>query len=493
MDLAPFVRLIKERCGLFINDPKHSSLTQAIRERMSSTGLNCHAKYFNIILDDAKETLRLVDLLTNNETYFFRESKHFKLFSDKLVPELLKNKREEEKIKVLSAGCSTGEEPYSLVISLIKKFGPKIMDSINVIGCDINQKAIQSARMGVYKEHSFRNVEKEFREEYFDRLSGERYQLKDYVRDSVEFIIWNMVSDIYPRSLVNANIIFYRNVSIYFEPDTRRKVFLRLSDLLSDNGYLFLSSSETFSHNMGSLFLEEREEVFLYRKNATLRLNHQKNMRSATLAPSKNGSEITQNRSGIADHCPPVQSDSQKDKGKLKSEDIHALFEKALGHAKKKEIEKALQYLDTLLAGSSSFAKAYNLKASILIHQQRFDEAKSHCLKTLELDEWNLECHILLGLIAKIEGNEREALIHFKGALYIDPGCWLAHMHRGDIHNALGELESACRDYGLAAKLLEKNGKEQENYFLFPLAFPREQVIHLCNHNIKNLKQRLSP
>ncbi|MBT5550943.1 MAG: tetratricopeptide repeat protein [Nitrospina sp.] len=490
MDLSPFVRLIKERCGLFIRGHRHSSLTQAIQERMSTTGLDCHSRYFNTLLEDMEETHRLVDLLTNNETYFFRESQHFKVFSDRVIPELLKKRLGGEKIRVLSAGCSTGEEPYSLVISLIEKFGPKITDSIKVVGCDINQKAIRSAQEGVYKSHSFRNVEKDFKEKFFDRLSGGRYQLKSYVKEGVEFIVWNMMSDMYPHALVNSDIIFYRNVSIYFEPDTRKLVFNRLSDLLANDGYLFLSSSETFSHSMGSLFLEDLEGVFLYRKNADILTNDRG---KASRDTSKKFVDVSPSRTLDNDYRPAAQSGSRKDAGKLKIGDLQTLFEKALGHARNKENGKALEDLDTLLEESPAFAKAYNLKASILIHQQRMDEAKSHCLKTLELDEWNLESHLLLGLIAKIEGDEREALTHFKGALYIDPRCWLAHMYLGDIHNVLGELEGACREYGLAARLLKKNGQENENYFLIPLAFPMEHVIHMCEHNIDNLKQRLSP
>ena len=194
MDLSPFIRLIKERCGLFINDHKHSSLIQAIQERMSDVGSDSHAAYFNTLLQDMEETLRLVDLLTNNETYFMREPQHFRVFTDTLCSQLLEKRRAEgKKVKVLSAGCATGEEPYSIFLSLVEKYGPNIADSVDIIGFDINQNSIRMAREGLFKKHSFRDVEHIIRDKYFNRLPDGKHQIKDPFRKGVTFLVWNLM------------------------------------------------------------------------------------------------------------------------------------------------------------------------------------------------------------------------------------------------------------------------------------------------------------
>lgn len=508
MEIASFAQFIKERCGLVVKD--HESLAQAINERMSATAIpNRRTKYFKTILGSLEETHHLINLLTNNETYFLREIEHFELFSNSLIPKLLRAKLGTgKKVKALSVGCSSGEEPYSMVLSLVEKLGRQITDSIQVVGCDIDRNVIQAARSGVYSKNSFRGVGDDFRDKYFDRLAGTKYQIKDYVRESVEFVLWNMVSGVFPPVLPDADIIFYRNVSIYFEPETRKRVFNRLSNLLNENGYLFLSSAETFFHDMGSLFLENIEGTFFYRKYSKKR--GREKFPSAlplkdagtVLRPAldkRPGNDFLRSaaagagpKPGLGKKESPETSVSSEGASPPKSDDAHSCFGQALAHAGKKENEEALRRLDALLESSPDFVKARNLKASIFVNQGRVEEARNICLKTLELDEWSPECCLLLGFIAKTGGDEREALAQFKKVVYVDSGCWLAHMYLADIYNALGQLESAFKEYSLTSRLLKKHGAEDESFFLLPLAFPPEQVVHLCVHNMNNLQQRLS-
>lgn len=493
MDLSPFIRLIKERCGLFINDHKQSTLSEAIHERMSAIGSGTQSTYFDTLLQNMDETLRLIDLLTNNETYFMREPQHFKLFTNTLFPQILqKSRQEHRKVKILSAGCSTGEEPYSVLISLINKYGESIVDSVEIIGFDINQSAVQSARSGIFKKHSFRNVGQDIRDQYFSCLPDGKHHIRDSIHGRVQFMVWNMMSTDHPAPLERADAIFYRNVSIYFDPEVQKYIFTRLSQFLNDNGYLFMSSAETFSHNIGPLLLTELDGIFLYQKKIEFCIDDRRNLHS-TQQFSLNLNNLTPKRRFRDVPLHPQESPQPSQMGtQVSVDDHHLIFDNALACAKNKDNTTALGLLDTLIANVPSPSKALNLKAAILINLQRLDEARTLCLETLQADEWNLECYLLLGLIAKVSGDEQEALRRFKGAKYISPSCWLARMYLGDLYNAQGELEMALREYDLTTSLIKKHGKDQEVLSLFPLSFPLDQLIHLCEHNISTINQRLA-
>lgn len=169
MDLTPFKNIIKERCGLFFEDVRTAALEESIRKRMSVTGIDSRAKYFNNIFDSSDEFLELVNLLTINETYFFREPLHLDLMVDRLMPGLLAAKKAAGKIRIVSAGCSTGEEPYSIVIKLMEKYGAGILKFFSVIGFDIDSSALARARAGVYGLHSFRGFPDDLMAKYFER------------------------------------------------------------------------------------------------------------------------------------------------------------------------------------------------------------------------------------------------------------------------------------------------------------------------------------
>ena len=165
------------------------------------------------------------------------------------------------------------------------------------------------------------------------------------------------------------------------------------------------------------------------------------------------------------------------------------IFENALSAAKAKHYTSALEYIDLHLEMEPSLIKAHCLKASILIGLHRIDEAKRVCLDILKKNQWNSEGSLLLGLIAKIEGNNGEAIRQFKHSIYVRPSLWLAHFNLGEIYTAQNEVERAIREYDITINLLEKRGSIDSGITYFPLAFSEEHLIHLCKHNRDKLTQ----
>jgi len=278
MDLTPFNNLIKERCGLCFNNGRTAILEDSIRKRMSESGAESCAKYFSRIVDSRDEFCLLVNLLTVNETYFFREPSHLDLLATRIVPGLLAVKKMDGKINIVSAGCSTGEEPYSIVIKLMEKYGSGMQNFVSVTGFDIDSYALASAGKGVYNGHSFRGFPNDLREKYFEKTGESNYKVRDVVRANVKFVELNLLSEAYPDELRSADIIFYRNVSIYFGPETQKLIFRNLAGMLNENGYLLVGSTETLSHDIGVLSLIEMDGLFIYRKKIEIGIGDRRNI-----------------------------------------------------------------------------------------------------------------------------------------------------------------------------------------------------------------------
>lgn len=496
-DLTPFKSLIKEKCGLFFDDSRQATLEEGLRTRISKTGIGSYPKYLDRLIFDNDEFNNLVNLLTINETYFFREPAHLELLAKRLVPLLRANKKSTEKIRILCAGCSTGEEPYSIVMTLMEEHGTAVRDLFSVVGADIDSDALLKAGSGVFNSYSFRGVPNNLRDKYFEPLKVKQYRIRDFVREQVEFRKLNLLGDTFPHALHGIDVIFYRNVSIYFEQETQKSIFMKLAGLLNEKGYLILSSTETLSHNIGVLSLVELDNLFIYHKNVELAVEDRRKTvpvkdKVVRCRNAETGQPGKVKDSVLKKELPSVPAKGVTgSKPGFERRDVSSLFDKALSLARDKKYSDSLDIINELISEEPSRTKAYMLKAGILINLKRMDEAERACMQGIEAEQWCLEGYLLLGLIAKIQGNDEAALKRFKEALYMQSSCWLAHFHLAEIYRSRDELERASREYMIVIKLL-KNGDPGDNGLtFFPLSFPVQQITHLCNHNLSELKKRL--
>lgn len=497
MDLAPFKGLIKKTCGLSFDDIRSGSLEAGIKRRMSIKGIGSGDEYLDMLKADMEEFHCLISLLTVNETYFFREPAHFSIMNGKVLPDMLARAGGAEKIKILSAGCSTGEEPYTIVMAAMDKFGRGIGDFISVFGVDIDDKALDKARKGVFSSNSFRGGDDGLKEKYFESLGPGRYRIKDFVRDRVTFRKLNLLDDSYSDELEGLDIIFYRNVSIYFEAEIQEKIFSILAGLLREKGVMFVSSTETIFHNSGLLSLAELEGLYFFRKEAaaqpvrnahrTHAWKRQKPAHSALLSGKPRVTAGAEHRTRIgAGKRPPVQQavaaaeDGEKD---------GELFEAAVSAAKEKKYGQALKHLERLLLLDPSHAGACILKAGVLMNMKRLEDAEEACLRGLELDKWHAEAYLLLGLISRNRGDDKAALKRFKEALYISPSIWPAHYYMAEIYRSEGAAEKACREYEIVARLIG-NGSGEHGFAFFSLSSGEKEIERLCRHNIAGLRSR---
>ncbi len=237
--------LIYNYCGLVFTGSHEKIFKSKVLNRIKKLGISSIKDYYFFLKknpEGKKEFKILIDDLVIKETYFFREIFQFDYIIKELIPKIKEKKQ--ERIKIWSAGCSTGEEPYSLAI-LLYDHGLYYNDSsFYIIGTDISETAIEKAKKGIYSKESFRNISSEILKKYFVKTSDSTYQLISEIRNRVNFDCINLLDKSEMAKMINFDIILCRNVFIYFDMETRKKVLNYFYNSIIDNGYLFIGQSE---------------------------------------------------------------------------------------------------------------------------------------------------------------------------------------------------------------------------------------------------------
>lgn len=241
---------IYEKCGIFIPDSKKYLLENRLLKRLQEKNLSSYEDYLYMLMygGNPADISKLFDTITTNETYFFRESQQLDVLISDIVPKVLQQKGTKD-IRIWSAACSTGEEPYNIVMLLKEKMTGL---QIDMIATDISDNVLDSARKAVYNSYSVRNVPDIYLKKYF-KNNGQNYELDSSIKSLVTFKNVNLVDDKKMRSIRNVDIIFCRNVLIYFDDKAKQKAVSLLYDSLRAGGYLFVGSSESL-HNVTRAF-----------------------------------------------------------------------------------------------------------------------------------------------------------------------------------------------------------------------------------------------
>lgn len=481
--------LIRETCGFYFNAEREDSLIKAVKKRMSSRDIPSAERYLSLLQTDQGELNALVELLTINETYFFREPEHLKLVIETLIPELLAH-HDCSPLKIVSAGCSTGEEPYSVAMLLREKYGAESARLFKITGIDIDAQAISAARNGIYGKPAFRGMDAELLNRYFEPAAKGTYRISETIKQQTSFEVLNLLSNAYPPTLCCADIIMYRNVSIYFPQEIQQRIFGRLAELLNEGGALVVGASETLHHDTGILTLQQRNSLFYFSKPSHILITDRRAApRHAPLAAAAKP---------LPPHAPAERHANKQTKPTAKPAQKHVapanglpreLFDQALALARDNRHEEALDLLETILGQERSFIKAHGLKASLLLNSDRHDEARNASEQMLALDPLCREAYLMLGIIARHQGDDGEAFKRFREALYLDASCWLAHFYTAEIMFSRKESKRARSSYETVLSLLESGPLDKLGQAFFPLAFNPQQYISVCRHKLSLLKE----
>jgi chemotaxis protein methyltransferase CheR len=477
MNLAPFKELIKRRCGLLFEGVAEKPLVDGLNRRMMATSTVSAGMYLSRLASDDHEFHELVCLLTINETYFYREAEQLHFLVEHLLPRRLAAKQDDTPLRILSAGCSTGEEPYSIAIALREKYGEAASRLFTLTGGDIDKGALDKARAGRYTEFSFRGLSSALRDRYFDQHGMRSWTIKENVRRQVTFHQLNLLATHYPNDLHNYDVIFFRNVSIYFDEQTRRIIQQQLSALLKKDGVLIVGIAETLANDLGVLHLAEENELFYFTRQPTGKAKQHGRL-AATLHAATPALDFS--RRIKPDFTKKLNPPAAK-------EQVQPTFDSTLilKLIQEKNYDAATALLATALERHPDDVTACLLKAQVMLHRKDYTAVDEIAQRVLQTQAWSVDAAVLLGLSAKWRNLNDEAVKWFKQAVYASQECWPAHYYLGELYRSEQRIEPASRAYRMALQFL--NERTTDGLAVIQLGLPAGEVRFLCVHQLAKL------
>jgi chemotaxis protein methyltransferase CheR len=241
-----FRQKLEQYCGIMLGDNKEYLITSRLRRLLENEKLSNLSELMMAM--DRNLTLKgmVVDAMTTNETLWFRDDHPFKIFSEKLLPELAKARRP---LKIWSAACSTGQEPYSLSIAIeeFKRINPGLLGDVKIIATDISPTALAIAKEGIYSQLALkRGMGDVYLKKYFQQQSEDRWKINGEIKQRIEFRSLNLQTNF--SQLGKFDIVFCRNVLIYFSADFKMDILKRIHGTLQNDGHLFIGASEGVSN-----------------------------------------------------------------------------------------------------------------------------------------------------------------------------------------------------------------------------------------------------
>lgn len=386
-------------------------LAERLLDRLVADGAEPEAFVAQLAHPNSPEHRKLVQLVTVGETYFFREAAQFSVL-EQALPEL--HAERGRQLVIWCAGTSTGEEAYSAAMSALRALGPDARDRVRIMATDLNPSYVERAERGVFMRRSFRGTGPEQLAEFLEP-DGENFKVKQAVRQLVTFAEHNLIApQAYPEALgVRPDVVFCRNVCLYFDRETFRQVNVRLAQALADGGLLLLGAAETVLHDSGLVSLRKQGKTFVHVKGG------------ASTA------------SGTMPAPPAVRQ---------------AEFRRATGILGKRPFHggtgplRPLPFRDDV-AEEPPPDQGILGQAAMLLDMGEYSKAGVLCHAALEDDPFRPAAHFLLGLARRLMGSYQEAVHQFRAAAYLQPDDWLASFHLAETYRSLDNSQEALREY----------------------------------------------
>ncbi|HEY2049247.1 MAG TPA: protein-glutamate O-methyltransferase CheR [Caulobacteraceae bacterium] len=265
-DLTRACDFIYGRTGLVYGEAKHYYAERRLTARMGAVGTTEFRTYFDRLVTDPAEAEALVNAFTINETYFYREKHQLQSLSGSVLPILTTGKAPGEAIRIWSMPCSTGEEPYSIAIWLLENWPLVDAYNVDITGSDVDTEALEGARLGVYGARALSHMAADLKGRYFDRLDEGRWEIIQDLKESVRFTCANLIDSPSLSGMGRFDVVFCRNLLIYFDNQSRTAAIDNLYRMLSPGGFLFLGHTESLAKVTDRLIVTRLREGIAYRK-----------------------------------------------------------------------------------------------------------------------------------------------------------------------------------------------------------------------------------
>ncbi|MBN8704422.1 MAG: protein-glutamate O-methyltransferase CheR [Bacteroidetes bacterium] len=507
VQIQKFASTITERYGIVVTREQRESLSRYVAERMTYLGYQYFDDYYSWLQFKANEIEweQYISLITNNETYFFREPNHFRVLDTLIFDELMRTVPADRKIRIWSCGCSSGEEPYSIATLIKDKYGLAVLQKrFEVIASDLDQKILASARNAEYGKNSFRVKEHAYILSNFTETQNSRWKLNEDLAGAVKFFRFNVCED--PDKIENlaepVDLIFFRNVSIYFTAETLKKVQHSLQSRLNLNGYLFVASCETMLHDLGQLRLMDQGGAFLFKKSLAAVAAEPFKLNTKPSAVKKEDFQqpkiesyetLLQRIRGLIDDRKPAHSE------KRAVNDAIDVVNQAISQNQDQITNLALLRLQEDLFEESvrliahkkdkSF-KDLSVEAYSLMSLSRFGEAETPIEKMKKMEEFNPVGYLFDGLNFKLQGRFDQAVVSFRRCIYLDLSFSTPHFHLGNIYQQTKKWSLAKSEYELTLKLIDKNRKQLIEFNKPDVSI--DYIQYACQKILKNYNQEMN-
>jgi chemotaxis protein methyltransferase CheR len=489
-ELERFRDLVARSLGLQFEDAKFGFLADVLRRRLEAsrqesdvylTRLEARAS-----TDDVKA---LAEELTVGETYFFRHVEQYRAFAEIALPDRLRAAQATgTRLQILSAGCASGEEPYSLAIA-IQNAAADRSTSVTILGVDINAAVLEKATRGRFSAWVMRDTPLDVQGRWF-RSEGREFVLDDAIRSAVRFEVCNLADEqtglLRPES---QDIVFCRNVLMYFTPANAQALVSRLTRALRPGGYLFLGHAETLRGLSNDFHLRHTHGTFYYQRRDDISVSPGHAIAAPTTASGRatvstdlidtTWVETIRRASERVEALvnPPNQARSSGTRSTARPTP-HSEIGLVLELLRQERFAEALRLMDGSPTESGRDTEMLLLRAVLLTHSGQLAKAERACERLLEIDELNAGAHYLLALCREGRGDEAGALYHDQVAVYLDPGFAMAHLHLGVLGRRADDRVTARRELEQAIILLRR--EDASRLLLFGGGFSREALVALC-------------
>jgi chemotaxis protein methyltransferase CheR len=499
-ELELFQDAIERRLGLRFDEGRLTFLAEVLDRRVAARRLSPGAYLAALLteLEASDELAALARELTVGETYFFRHVEQFNAFREVALPERLSARAASRSLRILSAGCASGEEPYSLSI-LLRERGLEPGYEATVLGLDLNPDSLAKARAGVYSPWSLRETSPEVRDRWF-QPEGRAHRLVRSLRDSVRFEQHNLILEsphlLAPGSL---DVVFCRNVLMYFTPEQASGIVERLARALAPGGFLFIGHAETLRGLSHSFHLRHTHGTFYYQRRDMLGSAVESDLRTSFPAPqpretARDSTEwvagwvdaVARSSQRIRELEAPSAAELPRTAGAPTGEPTsRAALRDSLQLLGDERFGEALQAMHGLSPSERSDPAALLLRAALLTHQGDVVEAEGVCHDLLRHDDLNAGAHYLLALCHERRGQASTAVEHDRIAVYLDPEFAMPHLHLGLMARRRRDAVTARQELSLALLLLER--EEAARLLLFGGGFSRNALLGLCRSELAHL------
>jgi chemotaxis protein methyltransferase CheR len=497
-DYLRFSKLVHDRYGLHFSEKRRDDLERGVRQAFATSTCTDLNEYYRVLQDPDSSVVhfeRLVNALTISETHFFRDAGQVDAMYDHVFPQLIKRRRALRTLRIWSAGCASGEEPYSIAM-LLHELLPDVDEwSITILGTDINTEALERARQAVYSEWAFREERaKQWRPRYFHRR-GNHYELIPTVQRMVTFGQFNLVEDEYPSYESNTtlmDLILCRNVMIYFTEPISRRIVERFYGCLTYGGWLVVGHAEHSLtiyrhfqvHNFPNAILYQRggKPTPQPRDQEWLAPLVEEKVPPAFAVPVSVSTDPSAPEILPTDVCPALAVEAERGvrapepeteteaEPELEKEEagsnqvyIHALGR--LGHVdpseRAKELlsyghsEEARDLLLDLVKAGTPHASMCALLGQVYANLGHWEKAEHWCRQAVRLDVLALDAYYILALVFQHRGRLDEAIGAMKKVVYIDRHYVLGHFGLADLYRDNGQLPQALKSLDNARRLLD--------------------------------------